>query len=291
VLVVQVSPERKRELFVDTLSVLTICLVAAANWYRPHLVANEAVYLLPSLQWWDAGLLASDWTWGGDPWRSTSLMYGLLTAPLWALSDSPEVVALIGRAVSWLMLATAVVRLARALRLAPQWTVLGVSLFLLTGQGMAAGEWMFLGFERKPFAHAAALMALASVIRDRPLAAGAWSGVSVAMHILVGGWFGLAIGAAVLARSLDWGVRGVVRFAGGAAVFAAPFAIPSLLYLFSAESAEVAVPAATPERINWLVTAFRNPHHTLPSHFLNATKVGLFAAFSASAVSGSGHQA
>lgn len=277
---VPMSGDYRKQWRLDILCAVVIWAVAALNWFRPHLVSNEQVYLLPPMQWWDAGVLATDWTWGGDLWRSSALLFAWLAAPLWGISDSPQVVALVGRGLVWGLLALAIVRLGRALRVRPRWIVFGVGAWLMTGQSIAAGEWLFLGFERKPFAHAAALLSLAAIVRDRPLAAGAWSGVAVAFHVLVGGWFGLASAAAVLVKWRRWGARGVGKFALTAGLVATPFAAMAVTYLLSTDGT---APAASPDRVTWLVTAFRNPHHTLPSHFLNATKVLWFAALSLSA--------
>lgn len=272
----------KRSVGSDILAVTTIVALAAAQWFRPHLLANEAVYLIPPLQWWDAGLLATDWTWGGDPWRSTSLLFAWLAAPLWALSDTPEVVAMIGRLLSYTALAVSWLSLCRALHLGRRATVLAAALFLWSGQGYAAGEWMFLGFERKPFAHAAAMASVAALLRRHYTAAGLWTGLSIAFHILVGGWFGLATGAAMLAMWPVVGARNLVRFGAGAVGVAAPFAAMSVVYLFAgATDAESAVAAAQlgtsaqtaePGFATWLGTAFRNPHHTIPLHFLPGTR-------------------
>lgn len=262
----------RHQLIGDAAVAGVIVLFAALNWFRPHLLANEAVYLLPPLQWWHAGALATDWTWGGDPWQSTSLLFSWFAAPLWGLSESPETVALIGRALSWSLLGYSLARLGRAMGLAGPFVAMGAAAWLMTGQGFAAGEWVFLGFERKPLAHAAAFMSMAAMVRDRPVVSGAWAGASAALHVLVGGWFALAVGAGHVARYGLRQRRAVIAFAGAAALVAAPFVALSVTYLLS----PVDGPQPAPGRLDWLATVFRNPHHTLPSHFLDARRNAWF---------------
>jgi len=261
-----------------------IWLASAITWMRPYLLANEMVYLLPALQRWSPGTLATDWTWGGDLWRSTSALFGLLSAPLWAVSDRPEIVAMLGRALGWVVIAASIVQLGRRLGVKAGWTAFGTAMFILAGQGHAAGEWILLGFERKNFAHAAAILALAELIGGRTATSGAFVGLATAFHVLVGAWWGLAVGGGAL---LSWpriGFRGVARLAVAALVVGVPFGLLAVSYLLSGDITTSTGLPADPERATWLTTVFRNPHHTLPRHFLDAGKMVRFVALSAATV-------
>ncbi len=259
-------------------------IAVAASWLRPHLLANEMVYLLTPLRFREPELLAADWSWGGDPWVSTSALFGLVVSPLWALTDRPEVLALVGRGAGWALMVGALMRLGRSFKLSPWWVALALAAFVGTGQGPAAGEGMGLGGARKNFAHAAVLLALANLVDGRPGRAGVYSGVGVAMHALVGGWFGIAAGAAGLVSWSRFGWRGAAKFAVGALVIGLPFLGLAAADTFAAEPGVVADPA----RQRWLLTTFRNPHHTWPAYFLGAGKLLSFAGLAVAATVAAG---
>lgn len=244
-----------------------VCWTAvAATWMRPTLLANEMVYLLTPLRQWTPDLLALDWTFGGPLWPGQSALFGLLAAPLWGLFDEPELVAMVGRGIGWAVMLAALFRLSISLRVHPRWLTAGFIAWLLCGQGHAASEWIWLGFERKNFAHAAVLWAIAELIDGRLLRAGLLTGLAMAFHVLVGGWFAIGAGLAVLLGMQDHGLRGLVRFVGGAVLVGGPFVGMTAIDVYGGPAPAV---VADPARQAWLMTAFRNPHHTLPEHFLD----------------------
>jgi hypothetical protein len=81
----------------------------------------------------------------------------------------------------------------------PWYAVLAAALFVFTNQWcQPAGEWVVGGFEAKGIAYACVFVALAAATAGRWNLAAVMLGIATAMHVLVGGWAALAVGAAAL---------------------------------------------------------------------------------------------
>ncbi|MFO1020924.1 MAG: DUF6798 domain-containing protein [Planctomycetales bacterium] len=82
----------------------------------------------------------------------------------------------------------------RALRLSNLESLTGLWIYLcLAAIGNFSGEWMVGGTEGKVFSYGAVLLSLAAVMEGRAIAAGAWGGVAVAFHPVIGAWHAIAL--------------------------------------------------------------------------------------------------
>lgn len=166
-----------------------------------------------------------------------------------------EQVALAGRALCALLLAWPLARLCRQLELSNL-----LSLFLLefvcllSHQSFFGKEWMIGAFESKVVAYAFVFASLSLRLDRRDVASVVCAAVAVWFHVLVGGWWGIALFAHLLLsrEPLQHVARGALAFA----VLVAPTAA----YL------AVHYAARNPNVIDGIVASrvyvyFRNPHH------------------------------
>jgi hypothetical protein len=145
-----------------------------------------------------------------------------------------------------------------ALRLSWLDAVAVLAVFILAGEQLFAGEWLFRGVEAKTFAYAAVLGAFGLALRDRWGWAAALVALAVYLHVLVGGFWALAL---VLLCGLRGGGLGrPVRILGAILLAVAPLAAMIALD-WSGES--VVAPLGTPTA-DVIYAALRHPHHIAP---------------------------
>jgi hypothetical protein len=185
---------------------LLIALYVLDGWPTPGI--NEAHYLTKSKQYWQPDWLPHDVFLGsGDAHVGFTWLIGWLTLflPLSA-------VAWIGRVLGWCLMAGGWVRLCRVLfggdrksnaRLAGVPLITGAGFFALTLQAHMAGEWIIGGAEGKVLAFGFVFLALAEAAANRWNRAWILIGAASAMHVLVGGWSGVALGVGWLCGQWD----------------------------------------------------------------------------------------
>lgn len=181
--------------------------------------------------------------------------------------------ALLGRVVSAAILAWGWFRLSDSVLRSPRLSAVSAGVFAVVSQlGNFSGEWILGGFESKVPAWGLGWAAIGfwiSGMSDRRLSTvvlgGICCGLSVALHPVVGGWFGLGIAGAALLRVLfDGGLR---REAVGlgvtvcvSVVAALPGLIPALRFLASGADSE-----AIRERALFIQVYWRLRHHLDPT--------------------------
>lgn len=164
---------------------------------------NEAFHLVRMRAASDPVFMAGDWTFGRafpEYW-----LFDLLTGPI-ASSLPMEAVGWVGRLITWPILLGAIWYLGATLGARPWPLSLAIGGWLVVGQSLISGEWMFLGFEPKVLSYIALVLAMVLAIRATrvPLAVGL-IGVAFSLHASVGLWGGLALGAALLSSETTRG--------------------------------------------------------------------------------------
>jgi hypothetical protein len=145
-----------------------------------------------------------------------------------------------------------------ALRLSWLDAVAVLALFVLAGEQLIAGEWLFRGVEAKTFAYAAVLGAFGLALRDRWGWAVVLAAFAIYLHVLVGGFWALAL---VLLSGLRGGRLGrPFRLRGGVLLAAAPLAA---MIALDWPDPSVVAPAGTPSP-DVIYSALRHPHHVAP---------------------------
>lgn len=163
-----------------------------AGWHAPDV--NEPNYLGKAKYFWQP-----DWCEGdfflqtADAHHAFYWTFGPLTQ--WF---SLTTVALLGRGITYLLMAVAWQRLSWAVVPRRMFAVLSAMLLLLcAGRLHLAGEWFVGGFEAKGLSYAFVWFGLAALVSGRWRAVWPLLGVASAFHIVVGGW-------AILAAGLAW---------------------------------------------------------------------------------------
>jgi hypothetical protein len=240
-----------------------IVALTALRFWRPEVELNETVYLLRGRTLVDPGFLAADWTLGLPV---LTVAFDLLTALLWSVTENAVRVALVARLIAWSAVSLAFVAFARAAKIRPAAAVLAFAAFVLSGQGLMAGEWIVRSAESKSFAYAFLLAALALALRRRPLAAGLATGLACVWHLLVGGWGALCLGVALFVAPPRRGQRrrAAARYIAGAALAGLPAAWMAMRY------AVLDRPGGGDPPLRPLLQSLvemRNPHHLDPAQF------------------------
>lgn len=196
----------------------------------------------------------------------------LLLTGWWTQWSSFGLTVIVGRVLSALVLALGWNRICGAVGLQGWRAVAAAGLFaLLTQSGSFSGEWILGGFESKVPAWGLGWAALGywidGVSQWRPrmlVMAGLCCGLSLALHPVVGGWFGLGIGGTAVMTAVS---RAQIRTEaaslgvfGAASVLAAmPGLLPAVRFLLSGEE-----PAAVRERAIFVQVYWRLRHHMDP---------------------------
>ncbi len=173
------------------IAVWTACFILLVLFFatRPPDV-NETHYLTKAKHFWDP-----EWC-PGDLFLGSSFSHWLFYASTGWVTRwvSLETYAWIGRLACWAGFAWAWVRLTSRWLFNLPLTVFSLGLFvILVERFNMAGEWAVGGFEAKSIAWIMALMAVDGLLQRDANRVLFFSGLSIAFHVLVGGWTLLAI--------------------------------------------------------------------------------------------------
>jgi hypothetical protein len=242
-----------------------------ACYWGPDLGYNETVYLIQSRNLAVDGFLGTN---GGTPWLNLNFMFNILLMPLWWLTQEPIQVALTARAIIWLPVVYSVARLARQLRVPPLFFICGFFVWLIEyRQSLGAHEWIFFSIEQKVCAYGFAFAALTDLMCNRVRRAAVFAGAAVLFHILVGGWFLMRLGIAVLVDRRRFPFSQLVTFALISGVVLSPMIIPVLKYRSLTTSVAKTAAETNFATDNFdadrIIVKFRNPHHLDPDRVLS----------------------
>jgi hypothetical protein len=241
---------------------VTLLVLLPTNWND-----NEEMYFLMALQRVDPGAFSPyAAVFDHSPFRLVSDW--LLGLPIAAFGyESAQVIARLAMAALY---ALGLGAFFSALRLSWLDAVAVLALFVLAGEQLFAGEWLFRGVESKTFAYAAVLGAFGLALRDRWGWAVALAALAVYLHVLVGGFWALAL--VVLSGLRGGGFGRPLRLLGVVLLAVAPL-IMALALEWSGES--VVVPPGTPSP-DVIYSALRHPHHVAP--FASALSIWTWSA-------------
>jgi hypothetical protein len=163
---------------------------------------------------------------------------------------------------------------ARQLRVPQLFFICGFFVWLIKfQQSLGAHEWIFSSIEQKVCAYGFAFAALTDLLCNRVRRAAVFAGAAVLFHILVGGWFLMGLGTAMLADRRRFPFSQLVTFVLISGVVLSPMIIPVLKYRFSSTSAakpatetNLATETLDADR---MIVKFRNPHHLDPDRVLS----------------------
>ena len=219
---------------------------------------------------------------------------------------SLDAIALLGRSVSVMLLATGWTMLGRSLGLSAAWRILAACVFATISQlGSFSGEWLLGGFESKVPAWGLSLVAISFWIRGQMqccpgwmTAAGVVCGAASSLHPVVGGWVAVCVCLAsawsivVPARRdsaneacarLIRGVNnhsgavpglkpliGIGLFSAATIVMALPGLIPALRLVLDQSSPQKDRELASFVQVFWRLKHHLDPTELLPSQWLYA---------------------
>jgi hypothetical protein len=245
-------------------------MLVMVHCWSPLLGQNETVYLIKSKILAVDGFLGAD---GKGPWMHLHFLFNVLIMPLWWLTQDPVKVAMIARAIIWLPAVYSIARLARQLRVPPFFFICGFFVWLIKFQDLGAGEWIFSSIEQKVCGYACGFAALTDIMRNRLNRSAVFAGASVLFHILVGGWFLIGLGFAMLVDRKRFQFSQLIIFLLIAGLVASPVLISGYYYISapppSDNLAAATNLAAGTFDVDRLIVLFRSPHHLDPDTILS----------------------
>lgn len=158
---------------------------------RPVPFNNEYVYLLRLVK----GFLPNDWTFSSAADEHAVFNF-LFSIPSTILSI--EQVGWLGRLLSWIGCGIGIILLARFWRLTAVGAGISFALWILIGQSVVNGEWIFGGFEAKTIAYVFLLAALWATASERLSLGAVLFGLTFSFHPAVGLWSILAAAVSIL---------------------------------------------------------------------------------------------
>ncbi len=253
-----------------------LLIVGIVTWRYmvPTLLDNEGVYLIPARRLIEPSFLANDWT-AVSGAGNTAILFSALLSPLWMIFNDPLTVALVARGMVFLLLVVTLLRFTFALHISATVAAVGISLWIVSGQSLAASEFVFGSVEQKSLSYIFILMALTAFVRDDLRWAGVWAGMAIGAHALVGGWASIAMALALLSGYFDERRSKSCReFVLITAMIGAPFIIHGIISteMISSSTADIRINGLA---IDEYVVTVRVPHHTDPAYFLNLNRIAL----------------
>jgi hypothetical protein len=246
---------------------LTVFLLACLAFALDHnMSSNEAVYLPKAKHFADPNYMPGDWILN----QSVPYQYAFdsVMAPL-TLTLPLVWVSILGRIIGYAVLSIGLARIARKFDMDVWAVALAGGVFVLLGQSISGGEWVFGQIEGKVLAWAALFLGLDALMDSKLKRSALFFGVGTSFHVLVGGWGTLALAGIVLVERMG-GWRDRIRAAAiwcVAASFGIFAVVKSLAEpaarstVLSAALSEVERAASATVDTAWLYVYFRNPHH------------------------------
>jgi len=234
-----------------TLNFAVVLLLVAIVHGVPAPSGNEYLYLLVPAKHATPEYLLNDWTLS-QPW-TTHYVFNAVIGPATRLMPL-ELVGWIGRLACWLLTTLALFRLGSRFQIPRAAIAFSVALWVLLGQAVVAGDWIYGGFEAKTVAYVLVLFALDAFLSERWILASALLGSAFSFHPQVGLWSALAVALTLLVMGRRLRTLLVVTFT--TALFALPGVVPVLSLLGS---------TGAPSAEDWQFFALvRSPHHLDP---------------------------
>jgi hypothetical protein len=253
---------RRHRLFLFLAVFLPILL---DNLLRNILGGNEMDVLCGAKQFLDHAWLPTDWYLNLD--IGYRRPFFLIAGSLARILPLPAV-SIVGRVLTWLLLAWGISRIGRSLKIPA--VLLCVAAFAFSRwQSLTAGEWMVQGFDTKSFAYAFVILGLDSLLRRQPLRTFLFCGLSVSFHVLIGSFGCAAVFAAAL-FDRSWTRESVRTFLKALWIFpvAAASGIVSALQFLK--------PVPGGREADLIYVLLRVPHHVFPSEWGGPKGIILF---------------
>jgi hypothetical protein len=253
-----------------------ICLLMVViRYFVANFCDNEWVYSIGPIKIIDKSFLSS------DPfmhqYNPFFLVYDSITSPFYYIFDYLTA-TLIVRVLIWIFQIWALTKLSKTVGISWWGVILLFALWLNVEQTLAAGEWIIGSASAKPVAYGFFFLAMNSLLRRRFLESGAYSGVAISFHVVVGIWAAAAIFCAILITQSKTGERKkLLAFCAVASMMALPGLMPAWREAM-AGTAQLA-PSIAASEIARLSVVWANPFHLDPYYFLSPpeyVKVALF---------------
>ncbi|MCB2203185.1 hypothetical protein KQI65_00440 [bacterium] len=133
--------------------------------------------------------------------------------------------------------------------------LISVMLFILLGQSIVGGEWIFLDVEPKSIAYVCVFTSLRYLLNRRYYYAAVFGSAATLFHVLVGGWWMLALGLFIIInRDIGSWRRCIGIILSGTVI---PFFVVGIMLLYHPEL----LTGGNDGIANEIYVRIRNPHH------------------------------
>ena len=242
-----------------------ICLLfVMTRYFFADFHENEWAYTVGPIKIANPSFLPAD-PFMGDI-TSTFFIYNSLASPLYHVF-SFLTATLICRVLIWIFQIWALSRLARTLGITWWGLILLFVVWLNVEQTLVAGEWIIKIASPKPVSYGFVFLALDSLLRQKILRSGVFSGLAISFHVAVGVWSAVAlICTIVITQKKDISVKEWLSFVTAIVLLSLPGLITPLTNAsFGFSMAGTGVSASEVAKISVLLA---NPFHLDPDYFI-----------------------
>ncbi len=223
------------------------------NHFIPLPDANEEMYFGLALQYMDPSWIPDSFSFTESP--GTRLLFQYPVG--WALKVlSFEWVAVIGRLICYGIFSILLARIFSFLQLTNLTVFFLLQVIFNRNQSFLAGEWIFQDFETKTIAYVFVLLSIISLIKEKWRTAVLWTVPAVYFHVLVGGWYFIALFIYLMMRRLP--IKMLFIYGSVFTLLVLPY-----LYYLSSQVLIDQREVINGVNLNWIYTYYRNPHHTV----------------------------
>lgn len=197
---------------------------------------------------------------------STFFLYNSLASPFYHVFGFLPA-TLICRVLIWIFQIWALTRLARTLGITWWGLIVLFVVWLNVEQTLVAGEWIIKIASSKPVSYGFVFLALDSLLKQKLLRSGVFSGLAISFHVAVGLWSAVALVCTIVITQKKYiSVKELLSFVTAIVLLSLPGLIPPFTNaLFGSSTAGAGVSASEVAKISVLLV---NPFHLDPDYFI-----------------------
>ena len=217
---------------------------------------NEEMYYGLARQFIEPEWIPNSFVFTESP--GTRLLFQLSIGPILTLVPF-EWVSIVGQLITYGIYAWLLVKIFAYFKLSNVLIFFLLQLLFMTLQAFLAGEWIFRNFETKSIAYIFIFLSIINLLKTEWKKAVLWCVPAFYFHVLVGGWYFIALMIFLLLKKLAF------KQLFGYGLWFLLLTSPFLAYLFNdiLISQEKIIAGVN---LDWVYTYFRNPHHTVTFH-------------------------
>jgi len=233
-----------------------IFLLLCANHILPVTTENEDMYFGLALQYINPDWIPNSFVFTESP--GTRLLFQWIIGPFLTIA-SAEIISVVGQITCYGLYAISLSRIFKLFQINNVLIFFLLQLVFIKLQAFTGGEWIFRNFETKSIAYIFIFLSVECILKKNWKNAVIWTVPAFYFHVLVGGWYFMALMIFFLFKRLP--LKICIKYGCTFLLLVSPF----LIYLFK-DILNGQASVINGVNLDWVYTYFRNPHHTVTWH-------------------------